>query len=60
MKIIKPRVVYLVAALFGTNGGVVGGAERHALELVRHMAEGVPISLRCCAVHSQEDPPVSS
>src|SRR5713101_653194 len=21
------------------------------------MAEGVPISLRCCAVHSQEDPP---
>ena len=45
MKIIKPRVVHIVAALFGANGGVVGGAERYALELARHMADEVPTRL---------------
>jgi glycosyltransferase involved in cell wall biosynthesis len=39
-----PRVVHLVPALFGTNG-VVGGGERYALELARHMAEHVPTTL---------------
>jgi glycosyltransferase involved in cell wall biosynthesis len=39
-----PRVLHLVPALFGT-GGVVGGAERYALELARHMAEHVPTRL---------------
>lgn len=39
-----PRVLHLVPALFG-SGGVVGGAERYAFELARHMAEQVPTRL---------------
>lgn len=39
-----PRVVHVVPALFGP-GGVVGGAERYACELARHMAEVVPTTL---------------
>jgi len=42
---ILPRVVHLVPALFGTDGGIVGGAERYVLELARHMAERVPTTL---------------
>jgi len=38
------RVVHVVPALFGTDG-VVGGAERYAYELARHMAEVVPTTL---------------
>jgi glycosyltransferase involved in cell wall biosynthesis len=38
------RVLHLVPALFGP-GGIVGGAERYALELARHMAELVPTKL---------------
>ena len=33
-----PRVVHFVPALFGARG-VLGGAERYALELARHMAD---------------------
>src|SRR5688500_5377834 len=33
----SPRVVHIVPALFGAQG-VVGGAERYAFELARHMA----------------------
>jgi hypothetical protein len=33
-----PRVVHVVPALFGEDG-VLGGAERYAVELARHMAE---------------------
>lgn len=40
----RVRVLHVVPALFGA-GGVVGGAERYALELARHMAEAVPSSL---------------
>lgn len=40
----RPRVLHLVPALFGA-GGVIGGAERYALELARHMAEQVPTRL---------------
>jgi glycosyltransferase involved in cell wall biosynthesis len=39
-----PRVCHVVPALFGADG-VVGGAERYALELARHMAEHVPTRL---------------
>lgn len=39
-----PRVLHLVPALFGSDGAV-GGAERYALELARHMAEVVPTTL---------------
>ena len=39
-----PRILHVVPALFGP-GGVVGGAERYALELARHMAEETPTAL---------------
>ena len=39
------RVVHVVPALFGRDGGIVGGAERYALELARHMAERTPTTL---------------
>jgi len=32
------KILHIVPALFGEGGGVVGGAERYALELARHMA----------------------
>jgi glycosyltransferase involved in cell wall biosynthesis len=38
------RVVHLVPALFGP-AGLVGGAERYAFELARHMAESVSTTL---------------
>lgn len=40
-----PRVVHVVPALFGGEGGIVGGAERYAFELARHMADEVPTTL---------------
>ncbi|MEJ7810655.1 MAG: glycosyltransferase family 4 protein [Gemmatimonadaceae bacterium] len=39
------HVLHIVPALFGADGGVLGGAERYALELARHMAEEVPTTL---------------
>jgi glycosyltransferase involved in cell wall biosynthesis len=38
------RVVHIVPALFGPDG-LVGGAERYACELARHMASAVPTTL---------------
>ena len=40
----RPRVLHIVPALFGL-GGVLGGAERYALELARYMAEITPARL---------------
>src|SRR5690554_4833190 len=40
----RPRVLHVVPALFGPQG-VVGGAERYAYELARHMARVVPTTL---------------
>jgi len=40
-----PRVLHVVPALFDREDGIIGGAERYALELARHMAEEVPTSL---------------
>ena len=39
------RVLHIVPALFGHDDGVVGGAERYALELARHMAVETPTTL---------------
>lgn len=39
------RVLHLVPALFNANDGVVGGAERYALELARHMSQETPTTL---------------
>jgi glycosyltransferase involved in cell wall biosynthesis len=38
------RILHVVPALFGPHG-VVGGAERYAFELARHMAEETPTTL---------------
>ena len=38
------RVLHLIPALFGPSG-IVGGAERYAYELARHMAQEVPTRL---------------
>ena len=38
------RVVHIVPAMFGSDG-IVGGAERYAFELARHMAAQVPTAL---------------
>jgi glycosyltransferase involved in cell wall biosynthesis len=40
-----PRVVHIVPAPFDAEHGIVGGAERYAFELARHMAERVPTRL---------------
>lgn len=39
------RVVHVVPALFGEDDETVGGAERYALELARHMANVAPTRL---------------
>jgi glycosyltransferase involved in cell wall biosynthesis len=39
------HVLHVVPALFGREDGVVGGAERYALELARHMSLETPTSL---------------
>jgi alpha-maltose-1-phosphate synthase len=39
------RVMHIVPALFSRNGGIIGGGERYALELARHMAEQVTTTL---------------
>jgi len=39
------RVLHLVPALFDAKDGIVGGAERYAFELARHMAREVPTRL---------------
>lgn len=41
------RVLHIVPRLLGRGYGVLGGAERYALELARFMAEEVPTSLVC-------------
>jgi glycosyltransferase involved in cell wall biosynthesis len=45
-------VVHLVPALFGTEG-IVGGAERYAFELARHMADVVPTRLVTFGEHAE-------
>jgi glycosyltransferase involved in cell wall biosynthesis len=39
------RVLHIVPALFDAQDGVVGGAERYALELARHMSQETPTTL---------------
>jgi glycosyltransferase involved in cell wall biosynthesis len=41
----SPRVLHIVPALFDADDGVIGGAERYALELARHMAAETPTTL---------------
>jgi glycosyltransferase involved in cell wall biosynthesis len=39
------QVLHLVPALFQKSGGIVGGAERYAFEIARHMAPQTPTRL---------------
>jgi glycosyltransferase involved in cell wall biosynthesis len=41
----EPRVLHVAPAMFGPDDGIVGGAERYALELARNMASRVPTRL---------------
>src|SRR5205085_10645586 len=40
-----PRVLHVVPALFDADDGIVGGAERYAVELARHMARETPTTV---------------
>ena len=40
-----PRIIHTVPALFSSSGGILGGAERYALELARYMADREPTTL---------------
>ena len=42
---LRYRVLHIVPTLFDDNGEIVGGAERYAFELARHMAHETPTSL---------------
>jgi glycosyltransferase involved in cell wall biosynthesis len=48
------RILHIVPALFGSNG-VLGGAERYALELARHMADVVPTRMLTFGDQSREE-----
>jgi glycosyltransferase involved in cell wall biosynthesis len=50
----SPRVVHIVPALFGAQG-VVGGAERYAFELARHMARVTPTALVSFGDHDSDE-----
>jgi glycosyltransferase involved in cell wall biosynthesis len=49
-----PRVLHIVPALFGAHG-VVGGAERYAFELARHMARVTPTALVSFGDHDTDE-----
>ncbi len=50
-----PTVTHVVPALFAKGDGVVGGAERYAYELARHMSAQVPTSLVTFGERSREE-----
>src|SRR5438034_1370261 len=50
-----PKVTHVVPALFRQNDGVIGGAERYAFELARHMADLVPTTLVSFGKRSSEE-----
>jgi glycosyltransferase involved in cell wall biosynthesis len=49
------RVLHVVPALFGEKGGVVGGAERYAWELARHMSRSVDTTLLSFGPEDREE-----
>lgn len=51
----SPTVIHLVPALFGDDGGLVGGAERYVVELARHMADVLPTRLVTFGRESREE-----
>lgn len=51
----EPRVVHVVPTLFAPDGGLIGGAERYALELARHMAVRTPTTLVSFGAKDREE-----
>lgn len=49
------RVLHLIPALFDAQRGTLGGAERYALELARHMAEVTPTTLVTFGAEDRQD-----
>ncbi|MBZ5593064.1 MAG: glycosyltransferase family 4 protein [Acidobacteriia bacterium] len=49
----EKRILHIVPALFGEKG-IVGGAERYALELAQHMAQEAPTTLAAFGDSSEE------
>jgi len=49
------RVLHLVPALFDAADGVIGGAERYALELARNMAKETPTTLLTFGPHDRHE-----
>ena len=49
------RILHIVPALFSHHDGIVGGAERYALELARHMASETPTTLVTFGDHEHEE-----
>lgn len=45
MRTTNPRVAHVVPALFDEKIGIIGGAERYALELAREMSDATPTTL---------------
>lgn len=52
---LAPRVLHIVPALFGSDDGITGGAERYALELARHMANQTPTTLLTFGEREREE-----
>ena len=48
-------VLHIVPALFAETDGIVGGAERYAFELARHMAEEVPTRMLTFGERDREE-----
>ena len=48
-------MLHIVPALFGADDGIVGGAERYAFELARHMAESIPTRLVTFGERAREE-----
>ena len=49
------HVVHIVPAPFDARDGIIGGAERYALELARHMAERCPTTLVSFGAAAREE-----
>ena len=51
----EPTIVHLVPAPFSATEGIIGGAERYAFELARHMAAEVTTRLVTFGPHDRRD-----
>lgn len=52
---VSQHVAHLVPALFDERDGIIGGAERYAFELARHMADRTPTTLVTFGTQAREE-----